>query len=718
MPQVSVVLPIYNVEVYLEQCLQSIQNQTLKDIEIICVNDGSTDSSLEIIESFAAQDNRFIVVDKENAGYGHSVNTGIAKATGTYIGIVEPDDFIDEHMYEDLLFFSTYQNESPADIVKGSYWEFFDATDEVGPGLTIPYLSDAMPKTPTVFSTEENATVLTAHPSIWSAIYRRDFLLHNKIVFKEIPGAAWVDNPFAYEALSVAKQIIWVPKPYYYYRLSNENASSNVKDYGYIFDRMRDTRSMLHSKNTSENVWAAFYARELSYCLSVINEFGFSEEDPVLKDLIQETLNDMDEVIVHGHPYISPREKAYYDTFVPNKPESLVQAAKTQSLTNTPDISFIVPVGSNASTIEAELDALAHSAFASPEIIAFNNASRDSSIEICERYAVSHPNMTLLEDSPSALYGGLNAALKRARGAYIFIYEPGCFINTEALYAALQSALNHNADLVLIDPNKSFVADAIKASRCSTTVVNTEEDEVVFVGPLAPTDAANFILNCCPPNKHCALYRRLYLEENGLAFNENDIAGGARFCANAAIACEQVLYCSCWFYGQSAYREPERVQLLNDTRYDPSTEAPLAIHGALDIINRLEKSSPYYASALHAAAEAFLYDLSTRKNYAAAQAYHETYWPTLLQLFNTDDTNKLLGSGINNNALQLLKSKGFEAYSFYAYRDMQYKRDMAENEVVYLLNSATMQLGKKVSGLAKKVVPGAAVEKARRLFRK
>ena len=102
MPKVSIVIPTYNVEQYLKECLDSVINQTLKDIEIICVDDGSTDNSGKILDEYAAKDSRIKVIHKENGGYGKAMNVGIDNATGEYIGIVEPDDYIEFDMYETL----------------------------------------------------------------------------------------------------------------------------------------------------------------------------------------------------------------------------------------------------------------------------------------------------------------------------------------------------------------------------------------------------------------------------------------------------------------------------------------------------------------------------------------------------------------------------------------------------------------------------------------
>ena len=98
MPKVSLIVPTYNVEQYLVECMESITNQTLEDIEVICINDGSTDGSLSILQSYADKDKRIIIVDKENGGYGIGMNIGLEMATGEYIGIVEPDEIGRAHV--------------------------------------------------------------------------------------------------------------------------------------------------------------------------------------------------------------------------------------------------------------------------------------------------------------------------------------------------------------------------------------------------------------------------------------------------------------------------------------------------------------------------------------------------------------------------------------------------------------------------------------------
>lgn len=125
-PLVSVLVPICNVEKYLDECLSSLQKQTLKDIEIICINDGSTDSSLDIINKFASEDPRFVVIDKPNSGYGDSMNRGLETAKGKYISILESDDFLDA----DALEYMAAEAESrQVEVFKCNFWLYWSKSD-------------------------------------------------------------------------------------------------------------------------------------------------------------------------------------------------------------------------------------------------------------------------------------------------------------------------------------------------------------------------------------------------------------------------------------------------------------------------------------------------------------------------------------------------------------------------------------------------------------
>ena len=116
---VSVLTPVYNVERYLPECLDSLRAQTLRNIEFICINDGSTDGSLEILKRYAELDDRFVIIDKPNSGYGASMNRGLDAARGEYIGIVESDDVASPDMFKKLYRFASCHR---CDLVKSNYF--------------------------------------------------------------------------------------------------------------------------------------------------------------------------------------------------------------------------------------------------------------------------------------------------------------------------------------------------------------------------------------------------------------------------------------------------------------------------------------------------------------------------------------------------------------------------------------------------------------------
>lgn len=224
MPNVSVVVPVYNTEKYLVQCLDSLKSQTLDDIEFICINDGSTDNSQEILNKYAINDSRFKIIAKKNSGYGHTMNVGIENASGEYIGIVESDDFVEPDMYKTL-----YENAKlyNADLVKSNFWIYRYGEDIYLKALQNgPYLKVFTPRI-------EEQTVLLRGQSIWSAIYKKDMILRNNIRFLETPGASYQDTSFYFITMAVADRVVLLEDAFLHYRQDNPNSS--VKSTGKTF---------------------------------------------------------------------------------------------------------------------------------------------------------------------------------------------------------------------------------------------------------------------------------------------------------------------------------------------------------------------------------------------------------------------------------------------------------------------------------------------------
>lgn len=220
-PKVSILVPIYNVEKYLRECLNSLVNQTLKDIEIICINDGSTDASNSILEEFSKRDERIVVINKENTGYGNSMNLGLKQAKGEYIGIVESDDFCENNMFDELYLISKENN---LEVIRSDYYCYWSKNNENRRSGRISKTLDNK-----ITNAKSNLCLLKMQPAIWSGLYKKSFLEDNNILFLESDGASYQDTGFFLKVMMCADKVMFTTKPYIHYRQDNINSSVKSK---------------------------------------------------------------------------------------------------------------------------------------------------------------------------------------------------------------------------------------------------------------------------------------------------------------------------------------------------------------------------------------------------------------------------------------------------------------------------------------------------------
>ncbi|MDE6123779.1 MAG: glycosyltransferase [Eubacterium sp.] len=274
MPKVSLIVPTYNVEQYLVECMESITNQTLEDIEIICINDGSTDGSLSILQSYADKDKRIIIVDKENGGYGIGMNIGLEMATGEYVGIVEPDDFVPVNMFGNLY---DVAKENNLDFVKADFYRFERATNG-DMFLTYNHLSKKEEDYNVVFNPSETPEAIRWIMNTWSGIYKREFLNKWNIRHNETPGASFQDNGFWFQTFAFATRAMIIDKPYYMNRRDNPNSS--VKNMQKVFcvnveyDHIKDV--LIEHPETWERFKSYYTLKRFHNCLTTLRRIDNS----------------------------------------------------------------------------------------------------------------------------------------------------------------------------------------------------------------------------------------------------------------------------------------------------------------------------------------------------------------------------------------------------------------------------------------------------------
>ena len=240
-PKVSVVIPSFNSIAYYKECIESVLNQSLKDIEILCIDAHSSDGTLELIQEYALKDKRIKLILSEQKSYGYQMNLGIQKACGEYLGIVESDDYIDTFMYEKLL--KTAQKYK-ACIVKANMVDF-KHKEKIR--IFNPHNITSCKSLYNKILNHEDLRVFTQTAIMNpSGIFKLDFLKQNEIYHTQTSGAAFQDTAFWFKSTLLAQKMIFLNEALYYYRRDNNTSSCNHIPYkralnlGKEYDSIKD----------------------------------------------------------------------------------------------------------------------------------------------------------------------------------------------------------------------------------------------------------------------------------------------------------------------------------------------------------------------------------------------------------------------------------------------------------------------------------------------
>ena len=226
-PKVSIIIPVYNAEAYLRECLDSVVNQTLKEIEVICIDDGSTDSSLSILKEYAQKDSRVSVLQQRNLHAGVARNAGIAVARGEYVHFLDSDDWVDVNTYKELV---TLMDGLCVEVLKFRSFSF----DNQMKKIVSAYYTDMKALRENDFeksySFKRDYDILIRSSDVpWSGIYSRQFLLKNNVVFDNLICVN--DTSFFYRCLVSAQNIHITKKRFVYHRINNPSSLIGIRAY-------------------------------------------------------------------------------------------------------------------------------------------------------------------------------------------------------------------------------------------------------------------------------------------------------------------------------------------------------------------------------------------------------------------------------------------------------------------------------------------------------
>lgn len=328
-PKVSVIMPSLNVLPYIHECMNSVIHQTLKEIEIICVDAGSEDGTLEILQEYAREDDRIKLIVTDKKSYGYQMNAGISTACGEYIGIVETDDYISLNMYEELYHIA---KEHSLDFVKADF-NRFTVNGDGSQNLTYNRLSWIPSYYNRIITPIDEVITFRFIMNTWSGIYRRDFLNKNQISHNETPGASYQDNGFWFQTFALAERAMFVNKPYYMNRRDNPNSSvhNRAKIYciGIEYDYIRDflERDVIR-KNKLIHIYSFLRYRNYVFTLNrIADEYKLEflqrfRDDFVLMmeqgEVLEETFTEQEWSRLRA---IMSDPEGYYDNLIKKKTE-------------------------------------------------------------------------------------------------------------------------------------------------------------------------------------------------------------------------------------------------------------------------------------------------------------------------------------------------------------------------------------------------------------
>ncbi|MDO4628487.1 MAG: glycosyltransferase [Planctomycetia bacterium] len=209
-PKVSVIIPVYNAQDYLRECLDSVVNQTVRDMEIICVNDGSTDGSGTILEEYATRDSRFIVVSQENAGLSATRNRGLELARGEFVSFLDSDDFFERDMLEKTLWIL----ENPEIDVVLFFFQKFGKDYRTPKKKCLPCVKPIYEE-----MWEKLNVIASMFGVVWNQVYRREFLEKYQIRFLE--GCLYEDTHFSAKCAYYSRKLAVLPEVLCHYRIGS-----------------------------------------------------------------------------------------------------------------------------------------------------------------------------------------------------------------------------------------------------------------------------------------------------------------------------------------------------------------------------------------------------------------------------------------------------------------------------------------------------------------
>ena len=418
--QVSIVIPVYNVETYLRQCLDSVLGQTFSNFEVLLVNDGSTDNSGVICQEYARLDSRFKYFEKENGGVSDARNSGLDLVQGDYVTFLDADDFLFEDHLEKLYIATTL---SDADIMIGGYSRF-DGSD-------FYFYKDHFKRDSLISFTSTQAiqfldSMLDIQFFNFSTACGK---LFKRTLFKELrfPLGRYAENQFIMWKLYLnAERIYAFNGDSYVYRINKNGMSSvfSLKHLDYIEaleERIKSTKDL---EGIDINLSFNMYRYVLQRILGQLEEHDYIDEAKEVREKLE--LAEQEQ-----YPFLTDEVK---EIEVENGGEL---------------ISIVVPIYNVENYLRMCLDSIEHQSYSNIEVLLINDGSPDSSEDICQEYVARDSRFHYFEKENGGLSDARNYGIERSNGMYLTFVDSDDWLSLTYVEDLYQAAIRNDADTVV-----------------------------------------------------------------------------------------------------------------------------------------------------------------------------------------------------------------------------------------------------------------------------
>lgn len=468
----SVIIPVYNVENYLNECLDSVINQTLEDIEIICIDDGSTDNSPHILKEYSKKDKRIKIITKENGGQATARNLGIKEAQGEYIAFVDSDDFIEPTMFEKLY---TKAKDNNLDIAMCKITTYDNQTEEIKDNVWYYMLGVFRDFDKDIFN-HKDTREFTCHIAVtpYNKIYKTTLLKENNILFPE--GLIFEDEKFFYDTYLRAKRVSIVDEFLYYYRINRKGSTVDTikdNDFSDIVPISKLIRETFKETDNYED-----YKILLSNRFIHLQLARFTQTSQKYKENFFNLLkSDLKEVLADRTIYdnLESDVKLRVDKIINS--ESLNEFEK---LDEDKVFSVVMACYNAENHLDETINSLLGQSFSfgsNIQLILVDDGSTDKTAEICRKYQNQYPdNIIYLHQENQGQGAARNFGLKYVKGKYINFLDSDDKFSGNTFYSVYEFFEKHYDEIDFVSVPIFFFDKAVGQHPLN---YKFEEDKII-----------------------------------------------------------------------------------------------------------------------------------------------------------------------------------------------------------------------------------------------